>query len=449
MGAEVEIVPINGNNPPAAASSKERFFCGGKYMAAERQITTEIFVPIEEQTTRAGRQLMLLMGDFFGRGRLSLYRGISNGSIFPKEVAKEIDKWVLGSVRQNYGLPSRVDPQEFYMQQLRQTRALFRHIGNHLPELEQTLALKDEIMYLPDTPSYLVWLLSRPPKDINRRLAYETQREVPLLHISAMLNARALKRRSRTVIFETQNHLNQTVFEGPLGDGDDVCIESVHDDETNTVVGFREDMKKVPPTAHLKKIRFTVRNIPGIGPVYTSPRKKDDGVSTIKVLSKAQRNGGVIDINVVEDSIAMMIVPMNPHQSPEEVGERVVENLQSGPREIERIVQKDNVDDYRGGSPGFGFSYRRKIWFKGDPVHFELAIPDLKSYLNADLEVGTRDPGTGFYLGSAHDLYSLRRLAIVLPILYHQSIFHIDFERPVVNRMQQIAQALRAMHRVH
>lgn len=411
------------------------------------QVSLEMFRPIaQERTSVINRQLLHLMGNFFGRKRLHVHLGIKTGVALPEEEPEVVDRHVFGSIKRIFHLPYQSDPQEFYLQQQKQAIGVVGYIGRILPEIAEELDLKDEIGLLSDSPSDLFELLSKPSLDIDPTLGYEVQRHMLLSVVGGSINARTLNGRLRTVLSSVHKQFNASLFEGPDGAGSSFVSESIHDDETNQVVGFPDQAQRVPPTAHIKRIPFSVRKIPGIGLVYTSPRKKDDDNAVVKSLAKALNNGGVVDINDVEDGIGMMFVLMDNNFSPKELADRIVSVIESGSRNVDRVEDDDKVGTDHGQSPNIQFT-RRKIWFKEVPTPLELMFFNRKDYLDSRLEVGSRNYETGLFEGRAHELFELRRVNDVLPVLFPAEIYGVDFSHAVVKEMRLKAEELRARYK--
>lgn len=414
-------------------------------------ITLEMFNP-KDRSARTNRQLARFMAEFFGRGCLRLHRAMRSGRPLPAVTAEEVDEAVFASIRQIYGLPDQTDPQEFYLQQHRQGRGVMEYLGRLFPEVAGEIELKDEVTYFSDRPSDLFKLISRPSDRIDPVLAYELQRHVLFAHISGLSNARNLRIRAQSFLAGFQGLFNDKLFEGLEGAGDKYVLETVHDDETNEVIGFRDDMRTIPPTAHLKRIPEMVRSIPEIGLVRTKPRKKDDGNVVIKALVKALSNGGEIGIESVQDSIGMMFCLTDPHSSVEKLTDTVLEVLKSGPRKIVTINRRDQVRGNRGQSPKFNFT-RLEVQFEDMPTFFELVFRTAEQHVNSLLAVGKRD-SKGNFDGEAHLLYEARRASRILPIIIPKEVYDrdpdkpMDLDRVIVNRMKHIADDLRGRHRV-
>ena len=410
-------------------------------------ITLEMFQPeISGRSLQTNRQLGRLVNEFSGRGRVRFHLGIKAGGAWSEEEALAIDETVLGSIKRRYSLPDSSDPRDFYMQQQKQAIGVIGHIGSVLPELGQELELKDEISLLSDSPSDLFRLASLPEDVIDQTLAYEVHRHLLLSVISGLVNARTLNGRLRTVLSDVHRQFNAQLFEGPEGAGTRLNLTSIHDDETNEVVGFPEHSQRIPPTAHVKRSSFLLRRISDIGLVYTSPRKKDDDNAILKSLAKAVNNGGKIDMDTVRDEIGMMFVLMSDSTDTEKLADRVLSVAAEGLRKIIHVESDNKVDIDHGQSAEIRMS-RRQVWFEDMQVPLELMFFDRENYLNSQLEVGRRDPQTGLFEGRAHELYDLRRVSSVLPLLYPEVVYGVDLQPIVVRRMKQKAEELRARYK--
>lgn len=415
---------------------------------AERilSVTAEMFeFNAEDRSAKTNLQLARILGSFLGRGRLRLCRTLRDGGVLSDDMAAKVNDDVLNSVRRIYRLPDSTHPQGFYIQQLKQAAGVRRYYGEILPEVAQDLEGKNEISLLSERPSDLVRLLFRRPETIDPILAYEAQQHVLLSHIAGMINARTLNCRLSTVLYDVNSLLNQKLFEGPEGTGHKIHTESYHDDETNHVVGFPHRRDHKPPTAHLKHVPLTTRKIQDLGLVYAGPRKKDDRVSIVKCLAKSSDNGGAINVdNDIQDGIGLEFVLVEDCITPEQLIERVVSVIKSGPRKVARVKFRNNeVERNRGQAAEFGFDERVKIWFEDLPTSLEMTVFTLTNYLNSKLEVGTRDPRTGLYMGRAHELYELRRARRVSRL-----IFPNDLDEAFINRSKLVAQDLRTRHKV-
>lgn len=425
-----------------------------KNMAERRlSVTAEMFLPNpEDRSDKTNLQLVRLMGSFLGRGRLRLCRMLRDGGVLSDDGAATVNVDVLNSVRRIYALPESTDPQEFYIQQLKQAAGVRKYYGELLPEVAQDLEGKNEVSLLSERPSDLVGLLFRRPETIDPILAYEAQQHVLLSHIAGMINARTLNGRLSTVLYDVNSLLNRRLFEGPEGTGHKIHTESYHDDEINDVVGFPHPKGKRPKTAHLKRVPFTARRIQDLGLVYAGPRKKDDRVSIVKCMAKSLDNG-VIDIdNDIQDGIGLEFVLMDNRTAPGQLVDQVISVIKSGPRKVDKVEFGDEkVEKNRGQATEFNFDKRVKIWFDGLPTSLEMTVFTLTNFLNYKLEVGTRDPQTGLYMGRAHELYELRRARKVAHVLFPREIYSdeaFDLEDVFINRSKLVAQDLRTRYRV-
>lgn len=427
-------------------------------------IATEWYRPrTEDRPFATNLQLGRVMTGFYGRDAISLCRKLIAGMTFSGEQTERINTHFLNSSSKIYNLPDQTDPLAFYKEQRNGAIAVIQYFGKLVPELAEDFELRDEITHLSDRPSDLLELLSSSPKKIDPTLAYEAQRHAVIVYQLGMINARALNGTLRNVLADVQDLLNEQLFEGPQGSGTSIFLESFHDDETNQVVGFPDRNDHRPLTAHLKRMRTVVRNIPEVGLIHKKPREKDLAVTIVKSWVKALRNGGQIHIDdAVQDSIGMRFVLMDDSVPPEQLADLVASVIKAGiesrmevnhPKKIPNItkIEKDDVVGIdHGQSPEINFNARRKIWFDGIPTPIELIFYNRETYLNSRLEVGTRDSETGLYMGRAHGLFDLRRVREGVDVPFPEEIYPVDdYTKNVafVNRSKQVAYGLRNMYR--
>lgn len=426
-------------------------------------ITTECYKPhVEDRSFATNFQLGRITRGFFGRDALALCRGMSMGMTLSAKETEEINNHFLKSSSRIYSLPNSTDPQSFYRERKKDAIGVIQYFGKLVPELAEDLELRDEITNLSDRPSDLLRYLAD-PSGVDSSLAYEAQRHAILHYQLGMIEARALNAGLCNLLYDVQDLLNQQLFEGLEGSGQQIFLESYHDDETNRVIGFPDRNDQRPLTAHLKRQRIVVREIPGIGYVHKKPNAKELGPTIAKSWVKADNNGGTVHIdNAIQDSIRMKLVLMDDSVSPKQLADLVVSVIKSGiksrlesdhPRKIPRVVkvEKDNKTQRdHGQSVKINLNARRKIWFKGIPTPFEMIFYDRETYLNSTLEVGRRDSKTGLYLGRAHELFELRRGRQIVRIPFPEEIYPVseeDLNRAFVNRSKQEAHRLINMYK--
>lgn len=412
-------------------------------------ITTEMIrcAGVGDRSIGTNKNLFGLLEEIIGKGGMRLCRTMRNGEQLDDEKARELDIHVLESIQLRYRLPDLSHAQEFYMQQQKPAVGVIDYYGELLPDVEKDLELKDEVTLLSDQPSDLMRLLFRRPESIDPTLAYETHRHVLLADIAGQINARTRIGRLRTVLSKVQHLLNEKLFEGPEGAGQRIISESFHDDDTNTVVGLLDRGDKKSRTAHLKRIPFVVRSIPDMGLVHTSPRKKDDRIAMVKCIAKAETNGGVVSIDSAQDGIGMIMALMDNLVTPEQLAERVVGIIESGPRKVVKVENDDDADHDHGQSIERSFNARRKIWFEGILTPIELIFYDRETYLNSRLEVGKRDGKTGLYLGRSHKLLEYRRAQKAARVLFPDP-YYPDLDEIFVNQVKLVVREQREQFQV-
>lgn len=420
-----------------------------------KEVTLEMLRPgAENRSKMTNFRMAQFMRNYLGRGRIEFYRGIRDGSILPEHIedgiAGEINEHVLQSIPTMYHLTRKVDPQEFYVQRQLDAIRIVLYYGERVPEAARSMDLKEEIKELSDEPSDLISLIAKPVSGNDPVLEYEVQRHIILAHMSGIINARTLNGRLRTRLSKALKRFNKELFEGPRAAGKPVTVESIHDDDTNTVVGLYHEGQKIPRTAHLKRIPFVARRIKDLGMVQISGRKKDDRVAGVKSLAKALNNEeGRVDIpKDVHDGIGMEWVSLEKSVTPQALAERVVSVTVSDPKfKVIEVKNEDKNDMDHGQSPDFNHVCRQ-IWFKGIPLPLEYTFFDLENYINSKLEVGKRDPDTGLYMGRAHELFELRRAYRTLHIVFPPEVYPLEsIYEAFVRRSIFTAIDLKQMHR--
>lgn len=422
-------------------------------MAEKVPVTIEMLRPrAGDRSPETNSQIVSLMKDFFGMGGMRYYLGMRRGDVFSEEkVEKEsekVDKYALDSIKREFNLPEGFD-RLTYVSGQKQAIGVPSYYTHLLPDLAHYLDLKNEVRLVSDRPSALLKLLSKPSESIDPTLAYEVHRHTILSYLSGQINTRTLNGRLLSVLSEVYQRMSDKLFEGPQGWGERFRSNSIHDDETNTVVGFADNGDRVEATSHVKNIVFNVRKIADAGYVYVSPRKKDDRVALIKAVAKAQENGGIININNdVLDGIGIMMVLMEDQVIPEELAERVVALVRSDPKnKVIEVANEDLTGTDHGQSPEYKHVCRR-IKLEGVSIPFELIVLDRKSYLNSILEVGIRDPKTGLYTGRAHTLFELRRAAKVARRFFPEEIYPVDLNYSFVKQSRREAREHRDSYKV-
>lgn len=423
-------------------------------------ITLRNFRPAEVGA-RPDIQEIRLLRQAIGKERLYVCRGMQAGEDLSWEEAIAINVHALDSLRVRWGLPEGCDMQECYMQAQKNAIGVIKYYMTRLPEIAEDAGLKDEVDTISERPSDLMRLLFRKPESIDSTLSYEARRLTYLMDISGQINARTRNVGFRTILSDIRSALyRRGLFEGPEGTGKPIILESFHDNNTNTVMGFTDSGQKMPQTAHLKKNPFTARSIEGVGLVSTSYRKKDDRIAIIKALAKAKDNkakgkGDVISIdNDVIDGMGIMFGLLEDRVTPAEFIERVVALIDNHPIETESGQLKlidakpdNNSGTDHGQAEEPSFNERRQLCFEGISIPVELIVSNRETFLNSRLEVGKRDSESGFHKGRSHELFENRRAFEVSDVLLPEEVYRPDFHAAFINRDKLIARDSRARHR--
>lgn len=427
-------------------------------------ITTEWYKPNPVDRSRAANyQIGRTMMQLYGMGNVNFYTLlIREGRISTCEEIEKLNNGFFESSRKIYKLPGRIDAESFYKQARDAAIAGIEYFGRLVPELAQDFELRNEIKHLSARPSDLLKYLVAPEK-YYQTLSYEGHRQGVMSFHAGMVLARSIIGNTDNLLSDVLNLLNEDYFKGPEGSGVPIDLESLHDDETNQMIGFPGLEKHRPYTAHLKRQRMIVREVEDIGYVHITPREKEWGSIFAKSWVKALNNGGTVHIdNAVQDNFGMRVVIMDDSIPSDQVADEVVSVIESGierrieekhPRRMPKLVkvERDNLTNGdHGQSKEVNINARRKLWFEGVATPLELLFYNRETFLNSRLEVGERNPQTGLFMGRAHPLYKLREGQMVIRVPFSESIYPVDdnvINMAFVSESKQKAYGLRNMHK--
>lgn len=414
-----------------------------------RKATLEMLRPNAiDRSPQTNRELVYLIRDYFGHDGIHAYQLLRKDGELSGSRAQGINTYVFTRIGEFFGVRDREHCRRLYMHQQRDARGAVDQLMDFLPEYRMLIDLKNELRITSHSPADLLRLLALPPSKVDRVFAFQIHRHGILTYVAAQHNAELDESKLNTVLARLYRHLSRELFEGRIGEGQMITVNSVHDNETNEVIGLLTDDQSIPLTAHRKAITLMVRRVKGIGLVFANPRKKNDCTVIIKSLAMAHHDeGGVIDPNSILDKGGMEFVPIDSNVSPEELAERVLAAIETGPYNIEEITEANSVGYIRGQSSKIKF-VRRRVSFRGIPSGFEFRVCSLEDYLNSLLEVGGKDVSSGLYDGRAHQLYQSRRIGPVLRDIFQREIYPQDLESALVRRSELTAQELRGSYRV-
>ncbi|MBI2019465.1 hypothetical protein HYS95_02210 [Candidatus Daviesbacteria bacterium] len=438
-------------------------------------IATEWYRPcIEGRSFTTNFQLGRTIIAHYGENAVDLSRKLAAaGSTLSRRDTEQVDKFFLRASKEIYRLPSDLThPRSFYKECKESAIAAVQYFGQLVPELAEDFEMRGEIAKISDRPSDLLRYLASPVSEnedplkkgaIFPTLAYEAQRHAILHYQIGIIESRALNAGLSNLLADVQDLLNERLFAGVTGKGDPIPLESYHDDQTNRVVGFPDRSSERLLTAHLKRQRITVRNVPEVGYVHKKDREKELGPTIVKTWVKALRNGGVVHIDeALQDSIGMRFVLMDDAVPPEQFADLVISVIKAGiesrldsnhPRalpRIDKVVDDPDTNTDHGQSTEINFNARKKIWFEGISTPMELIFYDRATFLNSEMEVGTQDSKTGLFMGRAHKLFELRRAREVIRVPFPKEVYPLDdyvLNKAFVNQSKQLAFSRLNMHK--
>lgn len=390
-----------------------------------------------------------LVDQFFGKPGKTMFRGVREHGM-DYNPTEDLIKTVEGEFAQRivlrYGLPDTVNPLQFFHESEQNATTAIRDLVARFPGSKQTLELAEEAKIWTEHPSEALQLLAL--KAIDLKLRFELLRRVILSDTDAQIRARITADKPRSTLLQTLLILDDIVYEGEIGANKSFEAHSYHDRFTNTFKGL-VTRKGVPPGSIERKHPFSVRiGKEGVGPVYMTSRIKGSEASLLKALIKAQDsdNGGLIDPYDVTDNSGILFVVMDESKFYKFIGS-VITGLEHHPRNLS-IIELDNKTGRNRGQSAAKFE-RWQATFGDAQAPLELQFFKLGDYLNQLYEVGKKDRKTEYYMGSAHELYELRRIAALLLKVFPQ-FFYGDAPREAIREaMERKAQELIERNKVN
>lgn len=395
---------------------------------------------------------LAFIGQLYGKPGIEFYRqardlGSSNG--IDNSLRDQAERHFFRRLRSRYHLPRWVNPLHFYKECETDATTSITELVGKFPGLQQTLELAEEAKVWTEHPTDALKMLAWSDQDMPPRTRFELIRREILADSVGQINSRVTSDQPRNVVLDALLVLNKQVYER-AGDGDPYESHSYHDVVTNTFKGIVKN-GNLPPGSIERKHPFTVRTAKGgIGPIYTCSRLKEADSTVFKALVKANRkeNGGVVNPDDVLDNSGILYVVMDETKLHPFVG-KVLEALQHHhPRGVVSIKGDNNAGTDRGQAPRLNFQ-RWQLTFRDSITPLELQFYKLGDYLNQIYEVGKKDRQSGYYLGRAHELYDLRRIADLLNRLFPEVFYGDKPKKAISIAMDQKAEELRGRNRVN
>lgn len=239
-----------------------------------------------------------------------------------------------------------------------------------------------------------------------------------------------------------QDIMEEELFLGTIGEVQPQLMFSVHDNQTNSCLGtfvsleeaqfFIKDIVKQNPEEgdpHIKRNKWSVRDIAGVGPSLVKMRIKSNFSIIRKILSKAvtnKENNSNIELSrksdLLDTSGFMFIVPNGQMEAMREV---ILSKIQERYPNV-KFVSKDKVANDRGQADNIDW-LRFLVYLDNDSSPIEIVIMDQVRYLNYQLAIP-----------EAHDLYELRKSIDSANLLFPQLIYKYDLEEVETKRQLQI-----------
>ncbi len=268
-------------------------------------------------------------------------------------------------------------------------------------------------------------------RDSDPLLRSEIQRQALLTTISSQIE-QSKKGGADAKLAQIQSLLNEHLYDGPVGSTTHKDIYGKFKDSTNELVTILEKQPTEPAQEgnHYKRFDIPMRKLKGTGKfVLTKIGAKERPSALSKVLDKAKKRseegeGKDIRHEDIEDTHRIMLVVSGTEQDAQDVIEDVFSILIDNRTSLaNQDVLGNPIRDANGrltGLPedflpknatqnGKVDQYRINMIFSDLAAPIEIIVRTMKSYLNADHEVGTFNARTGNYTGIAHPFYKFKR----------------------------------------
>lgn len=356
-----------------------------------------------------------------------------------------VDEYALERLAPCFGTTDSAHTMDSYLKQLKHANATIDYIhAIAFPDDRQPNSLLSELTSVSDRPSDALWWLGRAEKylgsekvDVRKHgqiLQFETTRQLLLAGISAGIHSRARDRRLHTTMTSIKQALDDGFYEpsGPV----EKDVYSIHEDETNRTASVSfEEPKITQPGFYVKRRLHSLRKIPRVGRVEVDDSKKGDPAAILKVIAKAGKNGGWVNIDDVEDTTRMSYIVVEPDENEKRTEELIGKYLDYmlSYRISRQMVLGKLVgfipDEYRerdrNKSSHFGGSRFQAIieGASGEQIRFEVLFQTATQGWDALYMTGEKSSETGLYDGAAHKVYEIQRIIDILPILYPESIY--------------------------
>lgn len=423
-------------------------------------IAVDMFRP-EGRSRETDAAFNVLVDHFYGPAGQEFAEGLRTGRLHSSskdEFAERINTHFFNAVKDTYHTSF---PMSLYRQSRGVALEVVQEVANKVGLGIARNPLKDEIATPSPRPIDLFYHVARieslEENPDGRRLGFDARRHFLLLNIAASIEAASGNGVAEEELDSLQTILDDHLYyKGDLGYVETYRTYTLHDADTNRFLAFAGNSHPRIPRENERLLyhEFNARRIERVGLVDSLVRRKDLRSATIKALSKAVRNGGIVKPQYVEDHMGLRLValegdvsstPNTLHSQVDRVSKSVMKAIRRHKR-IERVEQDDHVDSERG--QGTVIFRRKKLYFKDVAIPLELMVFSEPDFYNQEYEVGVKDSETGLFDGPAHKLYKLGRIADCAGLLLPCNIYRVNHHLGIVTSMEAQVEQLKTMAEV-
>lgn len=410
-------------------------------------ITLEMFKPLN-RSRQAEQDYACLMKYYFGEAGGEFAEGLREGSFNSSHVPlfrERIDPYFRRVFARTYPHSADITIQSSYMESQRIARQVVRDcVFQIYPNFADDLFSNEVTLESPSPTDFFYYLVKDESESLTA--SFETRRHLLLLLGAASIDSASGNGELATQLMDINRLFDDELF--IPGSRKQTAVFAHYDPETYGVKQVvLQRPKYIPDDVLLREHSLTLREIEGVGLVQTRMRQKDTAAAEIKMIAYAAVEDGILDPSKVKDYMGFTLITFNDKETSfgQDAVDLLIENV-GGLLRIKRSVTRFEEDNGTGKNRGQGGvnNKRRQAYLPDFPDHpLEIQFYKAKDYLTASHETGLVNPKTGFYTGCAHRLFSLRRIAEVLPVVRPQEVYGGNPQKDLINRMHAVAEEIR------
>lgn len=371
---------------------------------------------------------------------------------FPEEI---LNRNFYEFIKDTYGVLADEETERFYNENINTASRFFNwYIDRALPQNKNALSQRNEVDPPPTSPAKLLHLLAS--ENVSPELKHETQRIINAFFLSCEFTSRQWDIKLRTKLNDLNDVIDEYMLGGRKGDTSIETIVAIHNAETGRVINLvngstsspnegvlkfhqirlRSLLEPLPASSNTKRSKKRDREIheeseTSPAQIYIDFDEKSIFSAMAKSIHKAKRRkdsgskGEIVPVRDAVDLCRLVMVVSDSDKSKRDALVRRFIEVINDPRSSQFFgesewVAKDDAAGRKGNAKNFN---NRRLQVK--PLDLKIPIEvqffDMQSYLNNQLAVGKKMRGK--YDGEAHELYELKKLGDIAPILFPANFY--------------------------